>query len=449
MDKEIKDEFENKYIAILGFGKEGKSTLNYIIQNVSSCKVCVLDKMNIDIQEYITKINKLNKDIQLTKQTNKKYLSNLEVFDYIVKTPGINIQDINSDKNLHKITSQTELFLKYYRGKTIGVTGTKGKSTTATLIYNLLKRKYNVKLIGNIGIPCFEVLQDEKNIDYFVFELSSHQLELVNYSPHIAIFLNIYEEHLDYYKTFESYIKAKRKIFMYQGKTDVYIYNKEQKDLINKDFKFTQTVYEISTDIKENIFKYEGQEINTLVGKHNIYNMIIAIEVAKLLKIDEKDILSALLEFKSLPHRLECFKELDGIKYIDDSISTIPEATISAINSFKKIGTLLIGGMDRHIDYAPLINFIKDIDVNKKEGIEVLNIIFMYDTGKRIYEQVKNFKLTNINIWYINNLEEATAKAKQLNKPGYVCMLSPAAASYGFFKNFEERGDKFKTYINM
>lgn len=448
MIDKIKYEFENKYIGILGFGREGKSTLNYIINNVNKARVVILDQNDVELKEYEILISKTNNNIELSKITGKNYMSFMPDFDVIIKSPGVSLKDMDITNILPKITSQTNLFLKYFKNKVIGVTGTKGKSTTSTLIYEILKTKYNVSLIGNIGVPCFEELKNINIKDYFVFELSAHQLEFTKYSPHISVFLNIYEEHLDYYNTFSNYLRAKQNIYLNQDKDDIYIFNKEQKEILNGENIIISKCIEIESNIKNDKFTFENCEITTLIGRHNFYNMNTAIKVASVLEVDNKEILTALQNFKSLPHRLECFKIENGIKYIDDSISTIPEATISAVNSIEKVGTLLIGGMDRNIDYTPLVEYIKEVDENKHDA-KILNVIFMYESGKRIYNELQNIKLNNIKIYYIETLDEAVKLCKQINVKDFACVLSPAAASYGFFKNFEERGDKFKNLINI
>lgn len=422
MKHNIIDELTNKKVLILGFGKEGRSTYNFIKNNNINCKLGISDKNYITDDEIIQ-----NKDITLYIGDN--YEDIVKEYDIILKSPGVSFKGKNFFSEEYKITSQTELFLKYGSKKVVGITGTKGKSTTATLTYEILKNKYNVMLVGNIGVPVFEAIDNFDEIDIFVFELSSHQLEHVKYSPHIAVILNMFEEHLDHYNSYEEYKEAKRNIFKYQKETDYYILNNEMKDIILDKYELISNVINVIDD-------EIGITIN-LFGKHNLFNINVARTIAKIYKVDEKDILNAIKEFKGLPHRLEHIGTYNDIRFIDDSIATIPEAAISAIESVDDVDTIILGGMDRGIDYSNLIKYINDGKIN--------NVILMYDSGKKIYSQLDCNNKSRIIL--VNDLEEAVKTAYKYTKKNDTCILSPAAASYGDFKNFEERGDKFKEYV--
>lgn len=446
MKQKIKQELDRKKILILGFGREGKSSYSFIKKNVEYTKLAIADK------NAIANSDELEKEGVIL-HIGENYLDYMKDYDVILKTPGISLKDIDIEEIKGKITSQTSLFIKYGSEKIIGVTGTKGKSTTSSLIYHMLKTAgKKVELVGNIGIPAFDMLDSAQNTEYFVYELSGHQLQFIEKSPHIAIILNLFEEHLDHFGTYAKYKEAKLNIFRYQEKKDIAIYgetveNELKEDIVSDKILVSldkQQIGENSTTIKkEKIYSvYNKNEIELkfpeeaeLCGKHNIYNSMIAITVANILKIDENSIINSLKTFKTLPHRLQKIGIYNNITYIDDSISTIPEATIQAIETISNVDTVLIGGMDRGIDYTKLIEYIK-----KNKSIKY---ILMYESGKRLYDSLKDLNY----VVYVDDLKKAVEYAKINTEKGKTCLLSPAAASYGYFKNFEERGDMFKEYV--
>ena len=322
---------------------------------------------------------------------------------------------------LAKITSQTELFLENCPGKVIGVTGTKGKSTTSTLIYKILKDSFkNVKLVGNMGKPCLSYLLTAKPKDIFVFEMSCHQLDHISKSPNIAVFINIYPEHLDYYKTFLKYFNSKKNITKFQDKNDLFIYNPEFKEIEN---------------IKTKAHKIPFKES---FSKNNIHKNTIAaaIAVSKMFGLTEKEIKKSIDEFKTLDSRIEFLGNFNGINFYNDSLATIPEATIFALNELKNVDTLILGGLDRGIKFNKLTEEIK----NKK----IKNIILFPNTDKKIYKDLKN---ENINFFFTDSMKEAVLFAKKNTKKGSICLLSPAAPSYNLFKDYKDRANQFKKYL--
>lgn len=445
MKQKIKQELDGKNILILGFGREGKSSYSFIKKNVEYTKLAIADKNAIANSDEFEKEG-------VILHIGENYLDYMKDYDVILKTPGISLKDIDIEEIKEKITSQTSLFIKHGSEKIIGVTGTKGKSTTSSLIYHILKEAgKNVELVGNIGIPAFDMLDNAQNTEYFVYELSGHQLQFIEKAPHIAIILNLFEEHLDHFGTYEKYKEAKLNIFRYQKNEDIAIYGETVENEIKEDIISNRILVSLdkqklknNTTIKEEDICsiYKGNEItivfpeeSELCGKHNIYNAMIAITVANILKIDKENIVNSLKTFKTLPHRLQKIGIYNNITYIDDSISTIPEATIQAIETISNVDTVLIGGMDRGIDYTKLIEYIK-----KNKSIKY---ILMYETGKRLYDSLKDLNY----VVYVDGLKKAVEYAKINTEKGKTCLLSPAAASYGYFKNFEERGDMFKKYV--
>lgn len=427
----LKNLTENKSVAILGFGREGRSTYKTLLKSGTNAKITILDKFDFEDR----------KNFSADIITGESYMENLSSFDLIFKSPGVVIED----KTLReKITSQTEIFLEKYKNQVIGITGTKGKSTTTTLIYHILKEcGKNAVLVGNIGIPAFDRIDGINDNSVIVYELSCHQLEFSQTSPHTAVLLNLFPEHLDHYKTIENYYNAKRNIYLYQSEEDKIFVGRnvlpiETKSKIisvgdtDADVVFTREFISVNgeeTPIDRNEF--------SLIGDHNLYNISVAYGVCRTLGVSPDDIISAVKTYKSLPHRLEVFAVKDNVRYIDDSISTACETTIQAVLSLADVGVLLIGGMDRGIDYAPLIEFLREQ--------KIPNVICMYESGKRIFNEAEKIEGTNLVL--VSDLKEACEMAKTLVKEGTSCLLSPASASYGNFRNFEERGEKFKEYI--
>lgn len=426
----IKQLIKDKSVCILGFGREGKSTLNTFLKagGFKSITICDSNPVTVDGVNIVT---------------GKDYQKNLDQYDIIMKSPGVVLEE-NALLDFSRLYSQSQIFLSVYREQIIGITGTKGKSTTSSLIFHVLKECGKAAvLLGNIGIPAFDGVVTEKDI--VVFEFSSHQLEYSSISPHTAVFLNIFPEHLDHYGTFEKYYEAKKNIFRYQKEGDLLICSE---DVTPKEKCLSQIITfgkNSKVQIRPGSFIINEEEIFLdascpLLGKHNVNNIAVAYLALKPHGITKEQFLKALSTFKPLPHRLEKIGEKDGITYYDDSISTCSQTTIQALCSLKNVGTVLIGGMDRGIDYSPLVEFLSTFDIP--------NVIFMYDTGKRIMAEFEGLEV-KFKSHFADTLASAVALAKSVTPKGSICLLSPAAASYGFFKNFEDRGDQFKQLALM
>ena len=388
--------FDNKRILIWGYGREGKSSEDFFKRATKAT--------TIDIYE--GKIDGIDES----------------AYDLIIKSPGIVMEEDNP-----KYSSQTQIFLEKYRDQVIGITGTKGKSTTSSMLFTVLSKCTDrpVLLLGNIGQPCLDYYDAMTTDTIVVYEMSCHQLCHNMVSPHIGVFLNLFEEHLDYYKTVDRYFTAKSHVATYQEPGD-FFYCGDNVPAI--DTKATTTVISPAT-----IGHYD-LKIN---GDHNQFNAEFVYRIAtEHYDCDPDMVRQAISEFEGLSHRLQLVKNEGNLSYYDDSISTIPEAAISAALSIKDAKTLLIGGMDRGIDYSKLISFIRE----HKE----FNYVCMYESGKRIYDTpgISSQPTT----YYVDDLKAAVDKAKEITDAGAI-ILSPAAASYGYFKNFEERGDVFQQLI--
>ncbi len=443
--------FEDKKILLLGYGREGKSTYRFIRKHYPKLPIGIYDKNEIkDTLEYVTLYG------------GSSYQELLSGYDVIMKSPGVIFRS-DDPGDYGKLTSQTQLFLEFCREQTIGITGTKGKSTTASLMHHVLRSTgRDALLAGNIGVPVFDVLDKIGQDTWIVYELSSHQLQYAGCSPHIAVHLNIYQEHLDHYGSFEKYALAKENIFKFQQKGDLFVYNKEfirpgtqfaadtltisgtrqDADIYVKDSLIHMSGRQSDKAVKDSIAYIKINEDETLLkGQHNIYNMAAVYAVTGYLGISSKEFCEAVKTFKPLPHRLEYVGEVKGVKYYNDSISTICETTVQAVKCIKNIGTLILGGMDRGIDYKPLVDFLLDT------GIE--NLILMPDTGFRIRKLIEDSSKyhKDKSIFMAADIGEAVKIAKQMTHSGRTCLFSPAAASYGFFKNFEERGDIYKRLV--
>ena len=442
MIKDIYEQLRGKKILILGFGREGKAAYRFIRKELPNQVLTIADRREIDTRG-------VERAIVIMGQ---KYQEDLQKYDLILKSPGIVLED-KSPEIVKRVTSQTELFLNAFSRQVIGITGTKGKSTTATLTYHILKEAHpNCLLMGNIGIPAFDLCDQIDEDTLIVYELSCHQLEYTHVSPHVAVLLNLFEEHLDHYGTYENYIYAKENICRYQKPDDLFICDILHADDVTP---LAAKLITVSSEnkradlfVKDGVIHYDGHELavgptdSMLVGKHNLYNIGVAYAVCRFYGVSDEQFMAALKTYEPLPHRLQNIGTYGGITFYDDSISTIGETTIQGMKSLPQVGTILLGGMDRGVDYTELARYLL---ISK-----VKNIILMPDTGKRIQQLLSVLSkgtFNEKNILLAETLKEAVELAKKVTEKGEICLLSPGAASYGFFKNFEERGEYFQRYV--
>lgn len=370
------EEIIGNNILLLGYGREGKSTEAWLKKHYPSITIDIGDEKKVS-DSYTT----------------------------IIRSPGISPYVF---KTTTHVTSATNIFFSRVKGMTIGVTGTKGKSTTSSLITHILKTKFSdVRLVGNIGKPMLDELDSATDKTFFVIELSSHQLVDIRYSPHIAVLLDIVPEHMDYYPDFETYKAAKANITKFQKHDDVA-------------FSYPFTSFNTKT---------------TLLG--NTDNINAAVSVATYLKISNNIITDALATFSPLPHRLEYVGKMKGIRFYNDSLSTIPEATIHALKALgPDVSTLIAGGYDRNLHYANLGTYV--------DNHPVQNLILFPDTGEKIAHTITN---KTINIFFVKSMKEAVSLAYIHTAKNNICLLSPASASYNLFRDYEERGDQFKEWV--
>ncbi len=430
---------KNKKILILGFGREGLDSFNFLRKTFPQKTIAIADQK--DVSEIDLKTEKiLKQDGNIVYFGGKNYLKSLKNFDVILKSPGIQFEKIKKYLNKETIlTDQTELFFDNCKAKIIGITGTKGKSTTAALIYNLLKKnKISSYLLGNIEVPALSYLAKIKKEDVVVYELSCHQLQFLSQSPHIAIFLNIYPEHLDYYKTFKKYCNAKANIALHQKKSDYFIFNSKIKEIKSIANKSKAKLIPINSDkYTEILLKFpQFKEIT------HPDNLAVIFEIGKIFNLSESQIVKSIKSFKKLPHRLDFVGEFQQIKFYDDSIATIPEATIFALDTLgANVQTLIIGGFDRGIDFSKMSKRI--------ENSQIKNLILFPTSGEKIWNGIEKESQKKLKHFFVNNMEEAIKIAFQNTDPKKICLLSCASASFGLFKDFKERGDLFKKSIKQ
>ncbi len=450
MIEKIEPWIKGKRVLLLGFGREGQSTYHVLKQLGSYATLAVADQ----------RAPAALPEEGMVWLDGPEYQKQLDEYDVVFKSPGIVLERPFCTYRC-QIISQTEVFFQLFRDQIIGITGTKGKSTITTLIYHLLKQAgMDTLLAGNIGIPAFDHLEEITPHTKIVFELSCHQLEYMTVSPHVGVLVNIHEEHLDHYGTMENYVEAKHHIFLNQKPWDTLICNVQclpepgtcVSRLITAAFGAEQQEGDplpradllVLQEKDKTVIRFDGKEYRIpveairLLGQHNYFDIGIAYGVCRLFGMEEDTFSRGLVSYEPLPHRLQLVGVRDGVKYYDDSISTICDTTIQALRTLTDADTVLIGGMDRGIDYSELIEFLSECPVP--------HIILMEATGKRIYQEIYRYypKFRNrARLILASHLEDAVRRASQLTRPGHSCLLSPAAASYGIFKNFEERGEAF------
>ncbi|MDB5187758.1 MAG: putative UDP-N-acetylmuramoylalanine--D-glutamate ligase [Candidatus Kaiserbacteria bacterium] len=390
-------------VLLLGYAREGKTTEEFLRSKYPQLQIAHADQSE-----------------------DPQYLEKQHDYDIVVKTAGIPKEKITAH-----YTTATNIFFSRFKGITVGVTGSKGKSTTASLIHSMLTAENMPSvLVGNIGVPMLSVLESHTSPNQVaVIELSSYQLDDCEFSPHIALVTTLFSDHMDYHGSEKAYHEAKKRIIMFQKTTDYYVYNDEYAALSA----WTTETSATSVPYVETL-PFSDEAI-PLLGMHNKTNVRGAVTVARLLGVSDEAILTAVKSFKSLPHRLELVGEYKGIRFYDDSISTTPESTIAALEAVPNVQALFLGGHDRGYDFTELEQEII------KRGIK--NIVIFPESGRRMFA-----KREGLNILETESMDEAVQFAYAHTPQGGACLLSCASPSYGLYKNFEERGDAFAQSIH-
>ena len=455
---ELNNYLKNRKVAIIGLGVSNIPLLDYM-HNVGA-KVTVFD--NRIIEDIPKDTMKKITDYAMEFLLGPNNLSKLEGFDIIFRSPSClpTVPELQKEVERGSIlTSEIEMLMKLCPGKVIGVTGSDGKTTTTTLIYEILKANgYNCYLGGNIGTPLFTKLSEMTPDDIIVLELSSFQLMGMEISPSISVITNISPNHLNVHSSYEEYIDAKKNIFKYQDKDGIIVLNYDNaitkaaaKEANGKVVFFSsKTKLEDGIILDGDIIKECKDKLrrhilstNTVAlrGVHNYENICAAIAAtSSLVKVE--DAVKAVQEFKGVQHRLEFIRELDGVKWYNDSIGTSPTRTIAGLHSFDERIVLIAGGYDKHLDYTPIAKPILE---------KVDSLILIGDTAPKIFDAVKEEaekQGKDIKIYMCDEFKNTVLVAKKVAKPGQIVLFSPASASFDLFRNFEERGNKFKELVN-
>ena len=448
----------NRKVAVIGLGVSNLPLLDYL--HDKKAIVTVFDQRTIDEipKETMDKITSYSFDFSL----GEFYLEKLKGFDLIFRSPSClpTVPELaEAEKNGAIVTSEIELVLKMTPSKVIGITGSDGKTTTTTLIHRILEHAgYKCFLGGNIGIPLFTKIEEMTPEDIVVLELSSFQLMGMEISPDISVVTNITPNHLNIHKDYEEYINAKKNIFKYQNEEGILVINNDNEITkeFNKEAKGKVIYFSSKTKLEDgfivdnDIIKESEAGIRKhilnvkdikLRGVHNFENICTALAATKTL-VESDVAVEAIKEFKGVEHRLELIRELYGVKWYNDSVSSSPTRTIAGLNSYDEEIVLIAGGYDKNLDYTPLAKPIVE---------KVKTLILLGQTSGKIYEAVKKeleIQNKNLNIYMCDSLEETVKKALKYAKQGQVVLFSPASASFDMFKNFADRGEKFKNLVN-
>ena len=433
---------ENKNILIMGFGVTGKSSLKFLRE--FPVKIYIYDK-KIDLQSL-----KVDEDFIIFKDED------LDKIDLIVKSPGIYPFDdllVKAREKNIEIISDIELSYRYLKtDNVVAVTGTNGKTTTTTIVADILKRKAKTFVVGNIGRGILEITKEAKKDDFIVIEASSFQLEdTIKFKPHIALLTYVTSDHLDWHKTTENYVNAKFKIFANQDENDFAILNYEDRNLAKKHNIKAQKYYFSMEKISEKgsyledgkIYYNDGKSTEEILevkdlkipGVHNIKNVMAAIIIAKLFGIDSYTIKRSISSFTGVEHRIEFVRELNGVKYYNDSKGTNPDSTEVAIAAMDGNVILIAGGYDKNSNFDNLIEKSKD---------KLKTVILLGETADKISNSCKK---SDVEFYIVKDLNKAVELAKKLSLKGEDVLLSPACASWDMYSNYEARGRHFKDLV--
>ncbi len=430
-------------IAILGFAGQGRSAYEYWNRDGNELTICDQDA-------------KLDIPAGAESQLGDDYLKNLDRFDLIIRTPVLHPRDIvaaNSELILGKVTTVTNEFFKVCPSKNIiGITGTKGKGTTSALIANILEAcGYRVHLGGNIGIPPLELLKNDiKPDDWVVLELANFQLIDLKTSPHIGVVLMVVPEHLDWHTDLEEYISAKQQLFMHQKSEDIAIYYAKSENSESvasaSEGKLIPYFAPPGAIIENDDIVIGGQSICStdelkLLGKHNWQNACAAVTAVWQVTQDVEAIRKVLATFTGLPYRIELRREVDGVRYYNDSFATAPDATVAAVEAISGHKVMILGGFERGLNLNKLASIIAE------HGSKVRKVVVIGASGDRLIEALEKANFHNYIRSQAKDMATIVNQAKEQAQPNDAVVLSPGFASFDMFKNFEERGVAFNDSV--
>ncbi len=441
--------FTNNKILILGFARSGYDAAKFLLKRGNT--VYLTDMKEDHDKEQMKELEDLGIHFVLGSHPDDLLDKS---FDYLIKNPGVPIDHkyVLKAKELGvEVINEVEMAYRLLPKniKFVGITGTNGKTTTTTLIYKfLIKDGKRAHLTGNIGYPLTGFLDKLKDGDIIVMETSCQQLEnLTKFNPDIAVMTNLSPAHIDFLKSYDNYKRVKTKIFQNHTSKNVAILNIENEDVMDatKDIKSTKKYFSSKKEIegsciKNNAIYYYDEKIIDLkdiklIGNHNYENIMAAIMVVKELGVSNESIISILKEFNGVEHRIEFVRELNGIKYYNDSKATNIKATQIALSAFNTPVIILLGGLDRGHDFFELKDYMK----------HVKHIIALGQCRNRVEEFAKEIGIPCTNV---ETMKEAVPEAVKVAKSGDTILLSPASASWDQYKKFEDRGDEFKELVN-
>ena len=423
------EEFKDKKILIVGKGIEGNAAFKYLKKHLRNSIIDIVDQKD-----------------------GTNYLDKQKNYDIAIKSPGVKPELITIP-----YTTATNIFLANAKGKVIGITGTKGKSTTTTLIFEMLRKQgLDVYLGGNIGQSPIDFMDTLSDQSWTALEMSSYQLQDVKKSPHIAVLLMIVPEHLDYHQSLEKYVNAKRNILRFQTSEDFAIINKDYPPSNESDVETPARLFKVSREREEDNgcfvrnksvwIRKDGKELEIiklseikLIGKHNLENVCAATMAAYLAGVSVANIAAVSKTFSGLEHRLEFVRTVGNVSFFNDSLATLPQATISALEALRETETLITGGFDRGLDYKDLAKAIV------QSGIKTL--ILFPTTGARIWKEICEETDNPPEKFEVTSMEQAVRIAFAETTPGKICLMSPASASFNLFKNYKDRGNQFKEEV--
>jgi UDP-N-acetylmuramoylalanine--D-glutamate ligase len=435
-------ELKDKRVTVIGYGKTGEACIKTLIKLGAKVKLSE-KKRELNPPDGI--------EVELGGHTEEFVLDS----DLIILSPGVRWDEPVLEKARSKgieVISEIELAYRLTDVPIIAITGTNGKTTTTSLTAHILSTEKDVKLVGNIGIPFIGEVLDSKP-EYFVLEVSSFQLQGTKlFRPKIGVLLNIASDHLNWHNSMEDYIEAKKKLFINQREEDILIYNRDDRNVVEAvaiarsrriSFSFNNDS-DIYTDGNHIRFKYpEFSEISIplkgirLTGRHNLANIMCASMIGLLCGISLENLVGAIESFTPYPHTLERFLECDGLTFIDDSKATNPHATISALRSIPDNKVIIMGGQDKGMNFEELVDELK--------GSNVRHICLIGETKVKLEELFLRNGIRNFSVH--NSLEEAVMTAIDSAQKGDYILFSPACASFDMFKNYADRGEKFKEIV--
>ena len=450
---EFKKFINGKSVAVVGIGVSNIPLINFLLK--LGANVTGFDMKNEEALGEIA-VDFKKKGVKL--ELGEKYLDKLTGYEVIFKTPSMRIDCealIRAKEEGAYITSEMEEFVRYCKGKKYAITGSDGKTTTTTIISKLLEAQgYKTWVGGNIGTPLFSNIEEIEENHMVVLELSSFQLMTMNLPVDVAVVTNLAPNHLDMHKDMQEYIDSKKNIFLYQSSEDVLVVNRENDITYGFESEAKAEIREFSSKrvlkngayFNEGILYLDGNEVCkkddiVIKGMHNVENYLAAFTATKD-DVEIKTMKKVAESFTGVEHRCELVRDIDGVKYYNDSIASSPTRTLAGLFAFERKVILIAGGYDKHIPFEPLA----------EEGYPFIKeLILLGDTKyliKEAFDKLAVNKNINVPIIMVDSLEEAVNKAKEIAKDGDVVTLSPACASFDMFPNFAVRGNRFKEIVN-